>query len=207
MHSDYIYSSSYLKFGLWCYIVVVSFVFVCCFYLAGETHRPAASHWQTLSHNVVSSTPRMNEVRTHNFVVIGTACIGICKSSYYAITITTTTAPFTLELYICFILERTYTFSTLVLLIFFGKTTLIFSYLRQPHILFFTPIFCFFTFVCIYFYKIFLEFILLFFFFFIIVLIGEDFINMIYSSLSILYLSSNKYWLDQLIILSFCLHA
>ena len=23
----------------------------------GETHRPAASHWQTLSHNVVSSTP------------------------------------------------------------------------------------------------------------------------------------------------------
>ena len=24
----------------------------------GETHRPVASHWQTLSHNVVSSTPR-----------------------------------------------------------------------------------------------------------------------------------------------------
>ena len=24
----------------------------------GENHRPAASHWQTLSHNVVSSTPR-----------------------------------------------------------------------------------------------------------------------------------------------------
>jgi hypothetical protein len=24
----------------------------------GEKHRPAASHWQTLSHNVVSSTPR-----------------------------------------------------------------------------------------------------------------------------------------------------
>jgi len=23
-----------------------------------ENHRPAASHWQTLSHNVVSSTPR-----------------------------------------------------------------------------------------------------------------------------------------------------
>jgi hypothetical protein len=23
-----------------------------------ETHRPAASHWQTLSHNVVSTTPR-----------------------------------------------------------------------------------------------------------------------------------------------------
>jgi len=24
----------------------------------GENHRPAARHWQTLSHNVVSSTPR-----------------------------------------------------------------------------------------------------------------------------------------------------
>jgi len=24
----------------------------------GENHRPEASHWQTLSHNVVSSTPR-----------------------------------------------------------------------------------------------------------------------------------------------------
>jgi hypothetical protein len=24
----------------------------------GENHRPAASHWQTLSHNVVSSAPR-----------------------------------------------------------------------------------------------------------------------------------------------------
>jgi len=24
----------------------------------GEKHRPVASHWQTLSHNVVSSTPR-----------------------------------------------------------------------------------------------------------------------------------------------------
>ena len=24
----------------------------------GENHRPATSHWQTLSHNVVSSTPR-----------------------------------------------------------------------------------------------------------------------------------------------------
>jgi hypothetical protein len=24
----------------------------------GENHRPAASHWQTLSHNVVSSTPK-----------------------------------------------------------------------------------------------------------------------------------------------------
>ena len=32
----------------------------------GENHRPAASHWQTLSHNVVSSTPRHECGRTHN---------------------------------------------------------------------------------------------------------------------------------------------
>jgi len=32
----------------------------------GENHRPAASHWQTLSHNVVSSTPRLSSIRTHN---------------------------------------------------------------------------------------------------------------------------------------------
>jgi len=26
--------------------------------VSGENHRPAASHWYTLSHNVASSTPR-----------------------------------------------------------------------------------------------------------------------------------------------------
>jgi len=31
-----------------------------------ENHRSSASHWQTLSHNVVSDTPRMNRIRTHN---------------------------------------------------------------------------------------------------------------------------------------------
>ena len=31
----------------------------------GENHRSAASHWQTLSHNVVSSTPRLSGVQTH----------------------------------------------------------------------------------------------------------------------------------------------
>ena len=31
-----------------------------------ENHQPVASHWQTLSHNVVSTTPRLNGVRTHN---------------------------------------------------------------------------------------------------------------------------------------------
>ena len=32
----------------------------------GENQRPAASNLQTLSHNVVSSTPRMSRIRTHN---------------------------------------------------------------------------------------------------------------------------------------------
>jgi hypothetical protein len=32
----------------------------------GENHCPAASHWQTWSHDVVSSTPRLSGIRTHN---------------------------------------------------------------------------------------------------------------------------------------------
>jgi hypothetical protein len=33
----------------------------------GVNHRSAVSHWQTLSHNVVSSTPRRSGIRTHHF--------------------------------------------------------------------------------------------------------------------------------------------
>ena len=33
----------------------------------GENHRPATSHGQTLSHNVVSSTPRLSGIQIHNF--------------------------------------------------------------------------------------------------------------------------------------------
>jgi hypothetical protein len=32
----------------------------------GENHRNATSHWQTLSYIVVSSTPRLSRIRTHN---------------------------------------------------------------------------------------------------------------------------------------------
>ena len=32
-----------------------------------ENHRLAVSHWQTLSHNVVLSTPRLSTIPTHNF--------------------------------------------------------------------------------------------------------------------------------------------
>ena len=30
-----------------------------------EIHQPVASHWQTLSHNVVSSTPHPSGIQTH----------------------------------------------------------------------------------------------------------------------------------------------
>ena len=62
----------------------------------GENHRSFASHRQTLSHNVVLSTPRHErgfELTTS--VVIGTdcTCTDSCKSNYY--TITTAPACFT----------------------------------------------------------------------------------------------------------------
>ena len=64
--------------------------------LPGDNHRPVASHWQILSHNVVSSTPRQwagFELTT--FVVIYTDCTCSCKSNYHMIT--TTTAPLTIH--------------------------------------------------------------------------------------------------------------
>jgi hypothetical protein len=56
-----------------------------------ENHRPVASHWQILSHNVVSSTPRLNGFELATVVVIGTDYIGSWKSYYH--TIMTTTDP------------------------------------------------------------------------------------------------------------------
>jgi hypothetical protein len=32
--------------------------------ISWENHQPVASYWQTLSHNVVSSTPRLSVIRT-----------------------------------------------------------------------------------------------------------------------------------------------
>ena len=54
----------------------------------GENHRPAASHSQTLSHNVVSSTPRLSWM-------IGTDCLSSCKFNYHTITTTTALTCFT----------------------------------------------------------------------------------------------------------------
>jgi hypothetical protein len=53
--------------------------------VSGENRRPAASHWQTLSHNV-SSTPR-HERDTN--LQLGTDCICSYKCNYHTITATT----------------------------------------------------------------------------------------------------------------------
>ena len=50
-----------LMVGLWCLTTVISWrsdLLVEKTEVPGENHRPVASHCQTLSHNVVSSTPR-----------------------------------------------------------------------------------------------------------------------------------------------------
>jgi hypothetical protein len=57
----------------------------------GENHRPAASHRQTLSHNVVSNTSAWAGFKLATLVGIGADCIGSCKSNYH--TIKTTMAP------------------------------------------------------------------------------------------------------------------
>ena len=58
----------------------------------GENHRPATSHWQTLSHIVVLSTSHHDpDSNSHHSVVIRTDCTGSCKSNYH--TITTRTVP------------------------------------------------------------------------------------------------------------------
>ena len=36
----------------------------------GENHQLVASHWQTLSHNVVSSTPHLSRIRTHKSQIV-----------------------------------------------------------------------------------------------------------------------------------------
>ena len=51
-----------------------------------ENQRPVVSHWQTLSHNVVSSTPRRVGFEPTTLVVISIDCIGSCKSNYHVIT-------------------------------------------------------------------------------------------------------------------------
>jgi hypothetical protein len=55
-----------------------------------ENHQPVACHWQTLSHNVVSSTPHHERgFKLTTSMVIGTDCTGSYKSNYPMITTTT----------------------------------------------------------------------------------------------------------------------
>ena len=65
-----------IRFGLWCFNATFNNISVILWWsvllveetgVPGENHRLVTSHWQTLSHNVVSSTPCHNEVRTFNF--------------------------------------------------------------------------------------------------------------------------------------------
>jgi hypothetical protein len=73
--SSIIKYSSYQQLGL-CYLTPLSIIFQ--LYRGsqlnwwrkpddpGENHRSVASHWQTSSHNVVSSTPCLSGIQTHN---------------------------------------------------------------------------------------------------------------------------------------------
>ena len=58
----------------------------------GENHWPVANHWQILSHkSCIEYTSPWAGLKLTTLVVIGTDCIGSCKSNYH--TITTTIAP------------------------------------------------------------------------------------------------------------------
>ena len=63
--------------------------------LSRENHQPVASHWQTLSYNVAQSTPHhaWAVFELTMLVLIGTDCIGSCKSNYHMITTTTVPEP------------------------------------------------------------------------------------------------------------------
>jgi hypothetical protein len=53
----------------------------------GENHRPVASHWQTLSYNVVSSTPRMSGIRTQVKKAVLKFNVLIRRNKYFRFTI------------------------------------------------------------------------------------------------------------------------
>jgi hypothetical protein len=68
IHVDYQVQLPWLEGGLWC-LTQLSWQLVLLVKETGvprKNHQPAASHWQTLSHNVVSSTPHLSGIRTHS---------------------------------------------------------------------------------------------------------------------------------------------
>jgi len=54
--------------------------------VAGENHQPAANHWQTVSHNNVSSTPCHDPFKLTSSVLIATDCTCSCLFNYHTIT-------------------------------------------------------------------------------------------------------------------------
>ena len=66
----------------------------------GETHRPVASHWQTLSHNVIHIS--LIEIRTTS-VVMSIHCIDSCISNCHMIT--ATTVPVDVMIYLTIVLS------------------------------------------------------------------------------------------------------
>ena len=81
-HSEYMYMELLRSwknkkdgwFGLWCLTPLSTISVISCRTVLlveetgvpGEIHRPVASHWQTLSHNVVLRTPHLSGIQTHN---------------------------------------------------------------------------------------------------------------------------------------------
>ena len=71
-----------------------------------ENHRTVTSHWKTKSHNVVHLPWSRFELTTS--MVIGTDCIGSCKSNYH--TIMATTVQFAMKNYYCLEVKTIYVY-------------------------------------------------------------------------------------------------
>ena len=107
-----------------------------------QNHRHGASHWQTLSHNVVWVHLAMNGFKLTTLVVIGNDCTCSRKSNYH--TTTTTAAPFynwwlvNYYMYLmtdCFPIETDYLFLTYMYLksewLLFNAKWAIFSHIMS----------------------------------------------------------------------------
>jgi hypothetical protein len=75
----------------------------------GRNHQLTSSHWKTLSHKVVSSTPRLGAFELTTLVVIGTECTDSCKSNYHTITTAPRLAFGTVQRVWCFFLFIVFT--------------------------------------------------------------------------------------------------
>jgi hypothetical protein len=100
-HLCYLYANVFdVWLGLWC-LTSLSSIFQK--YRGGGGNRSARRKpptcrmfSQTLSHKVVSTTPRLSGIRTHNLIDID--CIGSCKSNFHSIM--TTTVPL-IHVHVC----------------------------------------------------------------------------------------------------------